>query len=654
MKFNSISIKDLFSYQGEVTFDFNDSSKPIALIIGENGFGKTSFINSVKIALHGITKDLLSMGELVLSKQDYILGSKNKNFSGVLNRISKLNGANKASVKIEVDDAGESFYIYREYVIGSNSYTENLSVYDHENNLLYSDLEAQDFINYKISPTLAKFFFFDGEKIQTIADFSKDEFRQMLEDVLELDIYDQLITDSTNVIKKINKSELDSELQQKLTQKEEELFEVESKLTSVTKEYEDEKLYLNQLLTEQKDLDRKLSKLQSKHKKPLEEAKLQLQSYEEEKETYQKEFKEVSYMQLPLLLNKKLKESVEKDIQKNYKGNVTISQNIIDLKKKEFLEHIDETQKGSIESIFDKVFNSDNNRQSVAFADPEKIEHQYNTLKKVEFQELINNLIAVKENIVQTQNEIFHLEQNFQNDQKEYKKDFEKVKTLAENIGQQKAKVESLEKQIEKLQYEKKEIEREIGRTSIKEHQNSLVKLKIESLESAITVAKQMKIKIKEDKKEILEKSINVKFNLLKKEGYEADSIQLDNDFNINVYDKDMNPMDILSSSSGQKQVIATALIWGISEYIAEDIPMIIDTPLGRLDEKNQALILNQFYPNASKQVLILPTPSELRHEGFQELQSEISQIFTLANKGSATTMQEKNITEFFDSRYTK
>lgn len=105
--------------------------------------------------------------------------------------------------------------------------------------------------------------------------------------------------------------------------------------------------------------------------------------------------------------------------------------------------------------------------------------------------------------------------------------------------------------------------------------------------------------------------------------------------------------MDILSSSSGQKQVIATALIWGISEYISEEIPMIIDTPLGRLDEKNQSLILNQFYPNASSQVLILPTPSELRHEGFKNLKDEISQIFTLSNHGSATSMNEQNKSDF-------
>lgn len=156
-----------------------------------------------------------------------------------------------------------------------------------------------------------------------------------------------------------------------------------------------------------------------------------------------------------------------------------------------------------------------------------------------------------------------------------------------------------------------------------------------------------MKIKIKEDKKEILENTINAKFNLLKKEGYEADCIKLDSDFNINVYDKQSLPMDILSSLSGQKQIIATALIWGISEYISEEIPMIIDTPLGRLDEKNQSLVLNQFYPNASKQVIVLPTPSELRHDGFKHLENQISQIFELSNQGSSTSIKEQNITDF-------
>lgn len=651
MKFKSISINNLFSYHGNIKFDFNNTSQPISLIIGENGFGKTSFINAIKIALHGITKDLLQIGELTLSKQDYIIGNSNKNFSGILNRIAKSEEKNKASINIELEDGG-NYLIRRDFTFSNNSYQEKLTILDKENESFLYDYEAQDFINSKISPTLAKFFFFDGEKIQTIADFSKDEFRQMLEDVLELDIYDQLVLDAENVMKRINKQELNPELQKILTLKEEEELIVNTKIEENEDKTTIEKLKLKELLSEENNLDKKLKTLEGKHKKPLKEAREKLSNLEEEKQKYLSTFKELSYIQLPLLLNKKLKEKVSKDINTNYKGNISISQNIIDIKKKEFLNKIDESQKNSMEEIFDNVFNSQNNKQNVPFADSIKIEAQYNELKDVSLSSIVDKLISIKDDIKHYQNEIYSLDLQIQDGKKEYEEDFKKIKIIAQNIGVQKEKLSELEIQINELLISKKEIEREIARTSIQDHQNSLAKIKIQSLKSTIIVAKQMKEKIKEDKREMLEDSINIKFNLLKKEGYEADKIILDNDFNINVFDKDLRAMDILSSSSGQKQVIATALIWGISEYISEEIPMIIDTPLGRLDEKNQSLILNQFYPNASTQVLILPTPSELRHEGFQNLKDDISQIFTLSNKGSATSINEQNKTEFFENRY--
>lgn len=651
MKFKSITINNLFSYHGQIKFDFNNTSQPISLIIGENGFGKTSFINSIKIALHGITKDLLQIGESTLSKQDYINGNSSKNFSGVLNRIAKTEGKNKAFVIIELEDGG-LFRIKREFTISENSYQEKLTIQDFENESFIHDYEAQDFINYKISPTLAKFFFFDGEKIQTIADFSKDEFRQMLEDVLELDIYDQLIIDAENVIKKINKQELNPELQNIVTQKEEELSKTNSKVDETEEKLALEKQKLKELFTQEKELDKKLKSLEGKHKNPLKEAKEKLVDLENEKQKYLTKFKELSYIQLPLLLNKKLKEKINKDIEENYKGNISISQNIIDIKREEFLSQIDESQKNSIEKIFDNVFNSQNNRQSVPFADSIKIEAQYNELKDIHLSEILDKLISIKDDIKHYTDEIYSIELLIQEDKKDFEEDFKKVKLTAQNIGMQKEKISELEIHLNELQTLKKDIEKEIAKTSIQDHQNSLAKIKIQALQSTIKVAKLMKEKIKEDKREMLETSINIKFNLLKKEGYEADKIVLDNDFNINVYDKDSRAMEILSSSSGQKQVIATALIWGISEYISEEIPMIIDTPLGRLDEKNQSLILNQFYPNASPQVLILPTPSELRHEGFKNLENDISQIFTLSNKGSATTIEEQSKSNFFENRY--
>lgn len=648
MKFKSITINNVFSYYGQIKFDFNnDSSKPISLIIGENGFGKTSFINSIKIALHGITKDILQIGESTLNKQDFIIGNSSKNFGGLLNRIAKSEGKNKASIIIEIEDGG-LYRIRREFTISENSYQEKLTVQDFENENLISDYEAQDFINYKISPTLAKFFFFDGEKIQTIADFSKDEFRQMLEDVLELNIYDQLITDAENVIKKINKHELDIELQNLVTKKEEELSTINSKIKENEENIFIENLKLKELQIQEKELDKKLKSLEGKHKTPLKEAKEKLEDLENENKEYINKFKELSYIQLPLLLNRNLKIKIDKDIEENYKGNISISKNILNIKKEEFLNEVDNSQKDYIEKIFDKVFNSENNKQSVSFADSIKIESQYNEFKTTNLTNILDKLISIKDDIKHYSDEVYRIQLQIQEDKKEFEEDFKRIKQLSENIGMQKEKINKLEDKFNELQLIRKEIEKEIAKTSIQDHQNSLAKIKIESLKSTIIVAKEMKERIKEDKREMLETSINIKFNLLKKEGYEVDKITLDNDFNINVYDKNSRVMEILSSSSGQKQIIATALIWGISEYISEEIPMIIDTPLGRLDEKNQSLILNQFYPNASSQVLILPTPSELKHEAFKNLENEISQIFVLSNKGSATTIKEQNKKDFF------
>lgn len=172
-----------------------------------------------------------------------------------------------------------------------------------------------------------------------------------------------------------------------------------------------------------------------------------------------------------------------------------------------------------MEKIFDKVFNSQNNRQSVPFADSIKIEAQYKELKDIKLSEVLDKLISIKDDIKHYEDEIYRLEFQIQEDKKEYEEDFKKVKQIAQNIGIQKEKINELEFQLNQLNIDKKDIERVIAKTSIQDHQNSLAKIKIESLEATIKVARQMKEKIKEDKREMLEDSINIKFNLLKKKG---------------------------------------------------------------------------------------------------------------------------------------
>ena len=645
MKFKSIAIENVFSYHGQKHFDFENKDEPVVLIIGENGFGKTSFINSVKIALHGLNKDILHIGNQTLSKEDFVVGNSKKNFSGMLNRKARLEGINEAKISITIDD-DDLLIVKRTFTLSGTSYIESLMLYDEEQNLLAQGDDAQDIINQKISPTMARFFFFDGEKIQTIADFSHKEFTKMLEDVLELDIYDQMISDAEHLIRKINKAELDTKLIAEVEKKELLHDTIKAQIIS-TEELlaHEQKVVLKEMREEQRALNNKLKKLKSRFQAPLNDAKATLLKTTETRQTLISQMKQVTLIQLPLLLNQSLQKKVSKDIDENYRGKVQIDTALLQTKKEQLMQLLSEMgNTDKISQAFDNIFQPSSKNQSVSFADPFKIEKQFDALPKIDLKVLLSSLSSNAQEIKELENEITSLEHKIEEDKKEYAEDFVLATKINENIIRQTVKCEDIEAKILSLTTEEKVLRKELGKLTMLEHKNALANAKLQTLRSIITVSTEMKQKIKKDKRENLEKSINMKFKQLKKEGYEADKIILDENFNINLYDKEGNAMDILSSSSGQKQIIATALIWGISEYISEDIPMIIDTPLGRLDEKNQSLILNEFYPEVSKQVIILPTPSELKHEGFKTLTKHVSQTFILSNAGSATSVEEADI----------
>jgi len=643
MKFKSIAIENLFSYHGSIAFDFHNDKQPITLIIGENGFGKTSFINSIKLALHGISKDLLQIGAQSLTKSEFVLGSGDKNFSGMLNRNAKLAGVTSAKVSVEIDE-GDLFKIERVFTFDTKGYTETLTLLDEEGSAFAHDSEAQDIINSKLSPTMAKFFFFDGEKVQTIADFSHEEFTKMLEDVLELDIYDQMIKDSESIIRKITKNEMNAELQKDVEEKYINLQNLAQEIESTKEELKHEqKTVLKELNASLKRIETKLAKLKSKFTEPMAKVKETHRELEDEKKKLTELFKEATLIQLPLLLNKKLAKKVSKDIDENYRGKIQIDTDLLAKKKADLLKLLPQDTQ-SLSAAFDKVFSAASETQSVSFADPYRIEKQFDSLPQVDFPKLLKSLSQNRLMLLDTKKELLSLESQKEDEFKDAEADRIIEKELLKSIGHQEAICESLELKIVELIEKHKNLNSEYAKLTIVEHKQDLTQKKIDTLNSVINVARQMKSKIKKDKRFSLEKTINEKFSKLKKEGYEADSIRLDENFNINIYDKENRAMDILSSSSGQKQIIATALIWGISEYIPEEIPMIIDTPLGRLDEKNQTRILNDFYPNASSQVIILPTPSELRHEGFKELKEHIEQVYELSNAGSATTVKEVSI----------
>ena len=82
--------------------------------------------------------------------------------------------------------------------------------------------------------------------------------------------------------------------------------------------------------------------------------------------------------------------------------------------------------------------------------------------------------------------------------------------------------------------------------------------------------------------------------------------------------------------SAGEKQIYAIALLWGLAKASGRPLPMIIDTPLGRLDSEHRGRMIEHYFPNASHQVVVLSTDTELDKRNFEILSPHVSHAYHL------------------------
>ena len=87
-------------------------------------------------------------------------------------------------------------------------------------------------------------------------------------------------------------------------------------------------------------------------------------------------------------------------------------------------------------------------------------------------------------------------------------------------------------------------------------------------------------------------------------------------------------PFDRLSA--GERQLLATALLWGLAKASGRPLPTIIDTPLGRLDSSHRRHLLDRYFPVASHQVILLSTDEEVDEASLERLKPHIGRSYTL------------------------
>lgn len=94
--------------------------------------------------------------------------------------------------------------------------------------------------------------------------------------------------------------------------------------------------------------------------------------------------------------------------------------------------------------------------------------------------------------------------------------------------------------------------------------------------------------------------------------------------------------------SAGERQLLAVALLWGLAQAAGQPLPMVIDTPLGRLDGSHRGRLLERYFPHAAHQVVLLSTDTEVDEAALKTLRPSVGRMYRLEfdSTVNATTVQ--------------
>jgi DNA sulfur modification protein DndD len=120
-------------------------------------------------------------------------------------------------------------------------------------------------------------------------------------------------------------------------------------------------------------------------------------------------------------------------------------------------------------------------------------------------------------------------------------------------------------------------------------------------------------------------------FNYLARKATLVSDVKIDpNTFAVTLIDPLGNEVPKSALSAGEKQIYAIAMLWALARTSGRPLPMIIDTPLARLDSEHRAKLAERYFPEASHQVILLSTDTEVDQRMKLGLVPSISHTYRL------------------------
>ena len=195
----------------------------------------------------------------------------------------------------------------------------------------------------------------------------------------------------------------------------------------------------------------------------------------------------------------------------------------------------------------------------------------------------------------------------------EYDKLDKAVQNAQQEVSQCKVKLEQAEKKYNDIDREidraKKDL-KNYSETEIDRANDEHIIKSVAKVQQTLTIFRE-KLALKKLNK--LESEVTECFRYLLHKSNLVHRVAIDSgSFRLSLYDPQGKPLPKQRLSAGEKQLLAIAFLWGLARVSGKNLPIAIDTPLGRLDSSHRNNLVERYFPTASHQVILLSTDTEI------------------------------------------
>jgi len=630
MIIKSLKLHNFGVYAGDNEFSF-EGTKPIVLIGGMNGRGKTTFLEAILLALYGSNSFAYIESEYKVYTQ-YLRSYVNRDAFDNLCWI-------ELQFDIQVGEGVEHYRIVREWEGFSKRLNEALYVYkDGE----YSEFLTNNwpmFVENILPSALSNLFFFDGEKIAELAvDTSNEQLKKAIKSMLGISVLDVLKNDVLRNLKRKNKNSADDGLSKELSALREKKESLEASLEDL---YGQQKQIQIELDANNSKLELLIQMYSSRGGKAAEKRQDTMQKKSDcasELALLNEKIVDFASGELPLRLVRDLLCDIRTHAEKESEEMI-LKKSIGQLEKlqKQFAKNHSQNSQGSSKFVeYVKTAASEAHTEQIYSLSDYSLFQLISLLgKQIDESSLETKAIIKRKEVLESKIGELDSYLNLDINSQELNDINEEIRKVESEIIKSQMQMADLSNKITELESSNRDITSEFNAKleqylSVEEYQDGLARTTKYS-EMIIQVIDKYMVELQRKKADLLGTTITECYKKLASKRSLISSITMNHeslDYTFYSDNGSIIPKDSLSA--GEKQVMIISILWALAICSKQKLPVIIDTPLSRLDSNHRKTIIQKYFPHASQQTIILSTDSEVDKTYYAMMKKDIGDEYTL------------------------